>query len=65
MNRKKYKPAFNRLPNDTKIEVVAIKGDQTFLTVMTYGDFLNLDKRKGWVYTPYQIGYSQFKIDSK
>lgn len=63
MNRSKskYKPAFLKLPDNTEIEVVAIKGSKVVVTKMTYGDFLKLEQRKGWVYTSYQIGFSQFK----
>ena len=48
------------LPLDTKIEVIAIKGDELHKKIMPYSEALQLKKKKGWNYLFYQIGFSQF-----
>lgn len=52
------------LPRDTKIEVIALcDGKKPVKKEMTYGQALNLPKKKGWKYIIYQLGYSQFKTE--
>ena len=48
------------LPFETIIEVVATDGKEYVKREMTYGEALNLKKRKGWTYINYQKGFSQF-----
>jgi hypothetical protein len=49
------------LPYDTIIEVIATDGKDYIKKEMTYGEALNLKKKKGWRYDFYQKGFSQFK----
>ena len=51
----------NTLPEETKIEVIAINGKQVFKKIMNYADALQMEKKKGWIYKFYQLGFSQFK----
>ena len=53
---------FLGLPNDTMIEVVGIKSDKVIVKKMTFGDWINLNKQKGWEYKAYQVGFHSFKI---
>ena len=49
-------------PLTTKIELIAIRGDEVFKKIMTYEEALNVPKKKGWNYIYYEIGFSQFKL---
>lgn len=52
------------LPRDTKIEVVGTHPKHgTFKKEMTFGQALNLEKKKGWTYRNYQLGFSSYKIN--
>lgn len=51
------------LPRDTKIEVIASYGGKSIKKEMTFGQALNLKKKKGWNYRSYQLGFSQFKTE--
>jgi len=52
----------NPLPPDTEIEVICIKVDKVIKTIMPYKKALLINKKSGWIYKFYQIGFSQFKI---
>jgi hypothetical protein len=52
----------NPLPPDTEIELICIKGDKVIKTIMPYKEALLINKKSGWIYKFYQIGFSQFKI---
>jgi len=52
----------NPLHPDTEIEVICIKGDKVIKTIMPYKKALLINKKSGWIYKFYQIGFSQFKI---
>lgn len=49
------------LPYETIIEVVATDGETFVKREMTYGEALNIKKRKGWKYSNFQKGFSQFE----
>lgn len=54
------------LPRDTKVEVVGVHPKHgNHKNEMTYGQALNLKKKKGWKYIIYQLGFSQFNITKK
>lgn len=50
---------------ETKIELIGIRGDEVFKKEMTYGEALQITKKKGWVYRYYEIGFSQYEIKNK
>ena len=52
----------NVFPLTTEIELIGIRGNDVFKKIMTYGDALNVKKKKGWEYKYYEIGFSQYKI---
>lgn len=47
----------------TKIEVIAKKGNKVFKQEMTYEEALNIRKKKGWTYSNFQLGFSQYKTE--
>lgn len=47
---------------DQNIEVVRIKGDEVIKKEMTLSEWKKLKKQKGYLYIPYQKGFSQFKL---
>jgi len=49
-------------PASTEIEVICIKGERVLKKVMTYKEALKLEKKSGWKYIFYQIGFSSFKL---
>lgn len=49
-----------QLPLETKVELVAIRGDEVFKKIMTYGESLNVQRKKGFKYYTFQLGFSQF-----
>jgi len=51
----------NLLPKDTMIEVVCTKGERIIVKQMTFGDALKIEKKEGWSYRNYQIGFSSYK----
>lgn len=51
------------LKGDEAIEVIAIKDDLVCKLIMTYSQWLNFSKKPKWEYIPYQLNFSQFKID--
>lgn len=57
---KKQNPSNHFLPLETQIEVISIKGDKSYKKIMTFGEALNIVKKKGWVYINYQLGFSKF-----
>ena len=57
---KKQNPSNHFLPLETQIEVISIKGDKSYKKTMTFGEALNIVKKKGWVYINYQLGFSKF-----
>lgn len=52
----------NILPKETQIEVICTKGERVIKRFMNYGEFLKIEKKEGWSYTPYQLGFSSFTI---
>lgn len=48
-------------PPDEKIEVVSQKGDKVYKKTMTYKEYQNLEKKKGWKYSIYQFGFCSVK----
>lgn len=58
---KRSKTKYLGLPEETKVELIGIKGDEVFKKVMTYAEAKNVKKAKGWQYYIYQVGFSQFK----
>jgi len=48
------------IPLNTIVELVAIKNNKAYKKVMSYEDALNINKKKGWYYYIYQLGFSQF-----
>jgi hypothetical protein len=58
MSRKSTK---SELDPNIKIEVIAInRKGEVFKKTMTYEKSLNLEKKKGFTYIRYQVGFSQF-----
>tara|TARA_R110000796_G_scaffold173560_1_gene290519 strand:+ start:743 stop:922 length:180 start_codon:yes stop_codon:yes gene_type:complete len=57
---KKKKQTDFVLPLETKIQVVAKKGDQAFPKIMTFREALQIEKKPGWNYCFYQIGFSSY-----
>ena len=57
---KKTKKTEHVLPLDTKIQVVAIKGEKAVPTTMTFSEALQIKKKPGWIYNFYQIGFSSY-----
>ncbi|MEC4050582.1 hypothetical protein OX284_014175 [Flavobacterium sp. SUN046] len=56
---KQTKPTL--LHESTIIEVVRTKqGEKTIVKQMTYGQFLTMEKQKGYNYQAFQVGYSSF-----
>ena len=53
---------FSRTPPETIIEVISTKGEEVYKKVMKFEDAVRMEKREGWNYTIYQLGFSQFKI---
>jgi hypothetical protein len=51
------------LPLETKVELVATKQNEVFKKIMTYREALEKfkNKKKGFSYQIFQIGFSQFK----
>lgn len=49
------------LPLNTKIEVVAIKGDRILKNIMTLEEAFKMRKTAGWSYYNYQIGFCSMK----
>jgi len=47
------------LPPETEIELICIN---VIKTIMPYKEALLINKKSGWIYKFYQIGFSQFKI---
>lgn len=62
---KKQHSESHYLPLDTKIEVISIKGDKSYKKIMTFGEALNIVKKKGWIYINYQLGFSKFNNENK
>jgi hypothetical protein len=55
------KTTFELLPLETIIEVVAIDREGGAMKKeMKYGDWLEIKKKKGFIYKAYQKGFSQF-----
>ena len=54
-----------QLPLTTQIEVVAVKGELSVKKVINVSDIPNVEKKKGWRYYFFQLGFSQFnnKVD--
>jgi len=52
------------LPLETIIEVICTKGERVIKTKMTYGQSLQIEKKEGWSYINYQLGFSSF-IETK
>ena len=51
----------NLLHESTIIEVVRTKqGEKTIVKQMTFGQYLKMEKQKGYKYQAFQIGYSSF-----
>lgn len=48
------------LSGNTIVEVVAVKGDVEILKQMSYSDWLLLDRKRGFVYRAYQVGFSSY-----
>lgn len=51
----------NVLPLNTEIEVISMSKGNVYKKIMSYGDALNIDKKKGFTYSFYQVGYSSYK----
>ncbi len=58
MNPKKDN--YQILPPDTQIELVCIKGDRVIKKIMTISESMQIEKKDGWIYLRYQIGFSSF-----
>lgn len=56
------KPAsdYHAIPNDARIDVVAITPDKTYIFEMAFGDWLRIKKKEGVQYIAYQLGAAQF-----
>ena len=50
------------LPPETEVEVIASKGNQHFKKIMTLKEIKTMEKKPGFSYRTFQIGYSQFKL---
>lgn len=49
------------LPDETKIEVIAIsKSGDVYKTEKTIAEFNQMKKKPGWKYQMFQLGFSQF-----
>lgn len=56
------KKSNTELDPETIIEVIAKKDGKVFKKEMTYKKALKLDKKKGYTYEFYQLGYSQYNL---
>lgn len=56
------KPAsdYHAIPNDARIDVVAITQDKTYIFEMAFGQWLKIHKKEGVQYIAYQKGAAQF-----
>lgn len=50
----------HQLPPQTQIEVVAVKGKLSKKKVIYVSDIPTIEKKKGWSYYFFQLGFSQF-----
>lgn len=57
---KKPKKDEHILPLNTKIQVVAKKGEKSIPQIMTFSEALQIEKKPGWRYDFYQIGFSSY-----
>lgn len=58
---KHKKETYQILPDDTLIELVCIKGVRVIKNTMSLGESMNIEKKGGWIYLRYQIGFSSFE----
>ena len=56
--KEKQSSPLNDLPPDTPVEVFAFKGDKTVKTEMSFGDFMAIVDKKGWILRAYQKGFN-------
>lgn len=53
---------FTGLPESTKIDLIATKGDEVYFRPgITIAEANKIKRRKGWKYYRFQQGFSQFK----
>lgn len=62
MARRKEK--YLGLPDSTRVEVVATKGDKVIKREMTLGEAREIKKKGGWYYRNFQLGFSQFNKEN-
>jgi len=51
--------------DDENIEIIAMKGDKIFKTIITISEWKRFKKKSGWKYVAYQIGFSQYNLSDK
>lgn len=52
------------LPNNTPIEVIATKNGKNFKELMPLEKWKSLDRKPGFTYSAYQVGFSQFVTEN-
>ncbi len=52
------------LSKDTPIEVIATKNGKHFKQVMTIAKWQSFEKKPGYSYKTYQLGFSQFQTEN-
>lgn len=57
---KKQASAGTLLPLHTIIEVVAISDEKTLIKDMSFGDWLEIEKKPGFKYMAFEQGFSSF-----
>ena len=51
------------IPDSELIEVIAIKDNKYYKSIMTYAEYRKLKRKKGFCYLAFQLGYSAFTIN--